>query len=276
MKISVIIPVYNEEKVIGECLRSLGEQDLREFEVIVVDDGSTDGTVEAVKGMRNVKYKLQVLGQEHLGAGAARNLGAKQAWGEILVFVDADMTFQKNFLKKLVAPIVAGRAAGTWSGEEYVSNWGKVWARCWNYNEGIGSRRRMKKGAKPVYRAIKRDVFEKAGGFEAGGYTDDLSLVKRVGKKPAEVRGARFYHKNPESLGEVFFQARWVGKRRYKLGGLGMVAALFRVSIPVTKLVGVYKAIRYRTPAFFVFKIVYNTGVTMGIVSYHCGGGGAK
>ena len=90
MKISVIIPTYNEESVILDCLRSLASQSLKDFEIIVVDDGSTDTTVEKLED-------VMVLHQNHLGAGAARNLGAKQAKGDILVFVDADMTFDRNF-----------------------------------------------------------------------------------------------------------------------------------------------------------------------------------
>src|SRR3972149_5566353 len=101
MKISVIIPTYNETSVIGECLRSLSKQSYKDFEIIVVDDGSTDSTFQSASKFQIPNSKFQILHGEHLGAGAARNLGASHAKGEILVFVDADMTFDRDFLRNL-------------------------------------------------------------------------------------------------------------------------------------------------------------------------------
>src|SRR3989344_8477717 len=129
MKVSVIIPVYNEEKVIQYCLESLKNQTFRDMEIIVVDDGSTDRTQELVKG-------VMLLIQDHKGPGEARNFGAKQAKGEILVFVDADMTFDKDFIKELIKPIITEKSKGTFSKDEKVSNWDNIWAKCWNINEG--------------------------------------------------------------------------------------------------------------------------------------------
>ena len=98
--VSVIIPAYNEEGDIELCLKSLKNQSRKKIEVIVVDDGSTDRTVEIVK-----EHKVKLLKQNHGGPGAARNRGAKQAKGEILIFIDADMHFPKDYIKNLIAPI---------------------------------------------------------------------------------------------------------------------------------------------------------------------------
>src|SRR3990172_2188424 len=121
MTVSVIIPTYNEDNVILDCLASLGDQTYDDIEIIVVDDGSGDKTVSRLesyglrvtglmKRTRNAKRAtpkpIKLLIQNHKGPGAARNLGASKAKGEILVFVDADMTFDKDFLNKLVEPIV--------------------------------------------------------------------------------------------------------------------------------------------------------------------------
>jgi len=279
MRVSVIIPVYNEEGSIKECLESLERQKYPDFEVIVVDDGSKDRTKNIVQSAEGKyrKYKLKMVEQKHGGAGAARNLGAKHARGEVLVFVDADMTFGEMFLKELVAPIVAGKAVGTTTRAEYVSNWDNRWARCWNYNENMpeGKRHKGKSGELGVYRAIKRSVFNEVGGFEPGGYDDDLSLRAKFGQDPVETK-ARLYHKNPQSLGEVFRQARWAGKRSYKLGSLGVGYALVRVSLPVGLIVGITKSLYYRCTEFVVFKLVYNSGASLGILSYHIKGQGGK
>ena len=141
-KISIIIPVYNEEGVVIDCLKSLEKQTHPRFEVIMVDDGSKDKTPQLNKEYKANKYKLTVLNQKHEGPGAGRNRGAQKATGEILVFVDADMTFDKDFLKKLVKPIESGDEKGTFSKEEHVSNWNNIWARCWNINEDWADKRR--------------------------------------------------------------------------------------------------------------------------------------
>jgi glycosyltransferase involved in cell wall biosynthesis len=269
--ISVIIPTYNEEKVLGYCIESLDGQTYKDFEVIVVDDGSTDKTLQFLSELQILNLKLKIVRSTHLGAGAARNLGAKHARGEVLVFVDADMTFDRKFLEKLVEPIAGGKAKGTFSREEFVSNWENPWAKCWNINEGWEEKRRHPKDYpdhQPVFRAILRSEFNKVGGFTPGGYDDDWSLSKKLGYEAANAPGAIFYHKNPSSLTEIFNHAKWVGKRKYKLGILGYLVASIRSSFPFSVIVGLYKGFKNKDSRFMIFKIVYDFGVLLGILEY--------
>ncbi len=280
MKVTVIIPTYNEEETINKCLESLCEQTYKKIEVIVVDDGSIDNTLSIVGDLRFKKYDLRIFEQKHKGPGEARNLGATHAKGEILVFVDADMTFERDFIEKLVAPIIRGNASGTWSREEYVSNWENVWALCWNINEGWEERKRHPKNYPPtqkVFRALLKSEFDKVGGFELGGYyTDDWSLSQKLGYEAVAAPDAKFYHANPSNLSEVFNHAHWVAKREYKLGILGATFALFRASLPVSLVVGLVKSILNKTPHFLIFKIVYDFGIFIGILEYRMTGRGAK
>lgn len=184
MKISVIVPTYNEKGVLERCIESLGAQIYTDFEIIVVDDGSTDSTPKILKNLEKSLPNFRFIGQNHLGPGAARNLGAKHAKGEILVFVDADMTFDKDFLKKLIGPIESGEAKGTFSKEEHVGNWGNVWAKCFSVNEGWMPGRRHPPNYpdhQPVFRAILKSEFDRVGGFTPGGYDDDWSLYRKLG-----------------------------------------------------------------------------------------------
>mgnify|MGYP001619342288 CR=1 FL=1 len=104
MDVSVIIPTYNRKEKLKDCLSSLFQQDYLEgnFEIIVVDDGSTDGTGEMLKGLSKERPLLKVFFQPHKGPAAARNLGIRQAFGEIVGFTDNDCVFAKDWVKKMV------------------------------------------------------------------------------------------------------------------------------------------------------------------------------
>lgn len=268
MKISVIIPTYNEKDVLQKCIDSLLKQTYKDLEVIVVDDGSTDPTSQMLRGASGT-FKL--LNQTHSGAGSARNLGAKNANGQILVFVDADMTFDVNFIKNLINPILEGKIKGTFSKDEMVSNWENVWSRCWNLNEGWEDKRRHPKkypDHQPVFRAILKSEFDKVGGFTSGGYDDDWSLSKKLGYEATLAPNAIFYHKNPDNLKEIFLHAKWVAKRKYKMGYFGYFIALIRSSLPISIISGILITIRSQLISFIVFKIVYDFGIFVGILEY--------
>lgn len=267
MKISVIIPTYNEKAVLEDCIQSLGDQTLADFEIIVVDDGSSDKTIQKLQNPKTPG--LKILRQEHKGAGAARNLGAKHAKGQILVFVDADMTFDQYFLEKLTDPIFQAKVNGTFSKEEFVSNWGNAWARCWNIQEGWVDKRRHPKNypdIQPVFRAILKSEFDKVGGFTPGGYDDDWSLSKKLEYEAVSAPNAIFYHKNPDNLLEIFNHAKWIGKRKYKFGILGELVALVRSVLPASLIVGLLKSLVNHNLQFIVFKIVYDFGIFIGIL----------
>jgi glycosyltransferase involved in cell wall biosynthesis len=85
--VSVIIPTYNRGCVIKEAIESVLEQEYTEFELIVVDDGSTDATFEVLDSYRNV---IKVLSQENKGVSAARNRGIAEASGKFIAFLDSD------------------------------------------------------------------------------------------------------------------------------------------------------------------------------------------
>ena len=84
-KFSIIIPVYNVEEYIGRCLDSVFKQTMKDFEVIVVDDGCTDKSIEIAK-----EYDVEVITSKHVSVSEARNIGEKKATGEYLLFLDSD------------------------------------------------------------------------------------------------------------------------------------------------------------------------------------------
>lgn len=92
MKLSIIIPLYNAEKYFRECIDSLYQQDLAEadFEVIVINDGSTDGSLALARQLAAEHTNMTVVDKENEGQGVARNLGMSMAKGEYIMFVDSD------------------------------------------------------------------------------------------------------------------------------------------------------------------------------------------
>ena len=89
--ISIVIPLYNKEQYIGACLNSVLSQTYKDFELIVVNDGSSDNSVDIVNMIRD--ERVQLLSKNNGGPASARNLGVKEAKGEWVVFLDADDIF---------------------------------------------------------------------------------------------------------------------------------------------------------------------------------------
>lgn len=102
IKVSVIVPVYNSEKYIGQCLDSFINQEFTDFEVIVIDDGSLDKTPDVVKEYTQKDHRIRLIKQENKGVSVARNKGIAEAKGEYLTFCDSDDFVAPIHLKTIV------------------------------------------------------------------------------------------------------------------------------------------------------------------------------
>ena len=100
-KISVIVPVYNVEKYLQECLGSILNQTFHDFEVICVDDGSTDESLAILQEYNKKDDRFVIIRQRHSGAGAARNNRIKLAKGKYIQFLDADDYFEPTLLEEM-------------------------------------------------------------------------------------------------------------------------------------------------------------------------------
>ena len=98
IKVSVILPVYNCEKYLRQCLDSLIAQTLQDIEIICVNDGSTDGSLEILREYAAADMRFVIIDSENKGAGAARNLGIEAACGKYLAFPDSDDWFEPEML----------------------------------------------------------------------------------------------------------------------------------------------------------------------------------
>ena len=174
MRLSVIIPAFNEEKYIAGCLGSFSRQSFSDFELIVVDNASTDRTSAIAR-----RY-ARVITEPLRGASFARNAGARVAKGEILVFVDADCVVSQGFLKAIDACMIRGVVGVTgpilpgndWVNERLFCLF--VWSFLSRLLICLGLP--MFPGANCAYH---RDVFSRAS-FRHMPFGEDIDLSKRV------------------------------------------------------------------------------------------------
>ena len=96
MTLSIIIPCYNAEKFIQKCVESILVQKGFDFEVILVNDGATDKTLEILENLAQTDERIKVINQENKGLSGARNTGIQNANGELLMFIDADDWLEPN------------------------------------------------------------------------------------------------------------------------------------------------------------------------------------
>lgn len=95
-KFSIIVPVYNTEKYLKRCLDSISKQSFTDYEVIIINDGSTDNSSNIIS-----KYSYEVINQENQGLSMARNNGVKVSSGDYLIFLDSDDYIEKDLLKEI-------------------------------------------------------------------------------------------------------------------------------------------------------------------------------
>lgn len=100
-EISIIIPVYNVEKYLDECINSAVNQTFDDIEIICVNDGSTDGSLEIIEKHASKDKRIRIISQEHKGVGSARNAGLDAAKGKYVYFMDSDDYVELNALKEL-------------------------------------------------------------------------------------------------------------------------------------------------------------------------------
>ena len=103
-KVSVIVPVYNAEKYLEQCISSIANQTMQDIEILAINDGSTDNSLNMLDELsQKYKGKLKIFDKENGGAGSARNIGLENANGEFVKFVDADDYLKADILEKMYA-----------------------------------------------------------------------------------------------------------------------------------------------------------------------------
>lgn len=121
-EISIIIPVYNKQKYIAKTLESVLDQTFRDFEILLINDGSTDGSGMVCDNLASSDARIKVFHTQNRGVSAARNLGIREATGKYISFIDADDCIDKSFLEKLRNSIIENDSGLAVCGYEEIRN----------------------------------------------------------------------------------------------------------------------------------------------------------
>jgi len=218
--VSVIIPAYNEERVLAKSVRSILRSRYRNFEVIVVDDGSQDKTWEIAQKLLHRSRRVRIIHQKNRGKAVAVNRGIKASRGEIIVSIDADTVFLPATLGRL-AKHFYNPEVGAVAGTVKVGNIGNVITR-WQALEYIISIN-LERTAQAYLRAImivpgacsawRKEAVLAAGGYSSSTLAEDCDLTLAVRKAGYEITQdieAIAYTESPQNLNGLAKQRfRW-------------------------------------------------------------------
>ncbi|HXM49621.1 MAG TPA: glycosyltransferase [Pyrinomonadaceae bacterium] len=269
--VSIIVPAFNEERVIEATIRSLLNSDYDNFEIIVVDDGSLDRTSEVVREHFSEQPLVKLFTEPNAGKASALNLGLRHAKGDVIVALDADTQFPGNTIRVLARRFVDPQI-GAVAGNAKVGNRINIVTR-WQALEYITSQNMDRRAFASMncitvvpgsVGAWRRELIERCGGFSAETLAEDQDLtllIRKLGYKIGYEENAIGWTEAPHSLRMLARQRfRWaygtlqcVWKHRDALfrpryGALGFVALpnvwifqiLFPLISPVMDLILVY------------------------------------
>ncbi|MBE6727991.1 MAG: glycosyltransferase family 2 protein [Ruminococcaceae bacterium] len=131
--ISIIIPIYNRQNVIEDCINSIKAQTFQNYEILLIDDGSTDNTLNICEKLSENNNKIKLFKMEHKGVSAARNKGLDEAIGEYVFFIDSDDIIHPNLLEALVNGLKSTDASI--SGTRVITIPEKRWEKAWELIE---------------------------------------------------------------------------------------------------------------------------------------------
>ncbi|WP_407320265.1 glycosyltransferase family 2 protein [Isoptericola halotolerans] len=261
--VSIVVPAYNEAPVLENCVRSLVGGSYERLEVIIVDDGSDDGTAEIAERLEQTHPQVRAVQQANAGKGAALNRGIAEARGEILFFVDADGIFGRDTVAEMLRGFDHPRV-GAVCGDDRPVNLDRVQTRLLailsHAGTGLVRRALTMLGCLPIVSgnigAFPRAVLAEVGGFDESTVGEDLELtwrVHRAGYRVVFRPRALVYAESPATLRTLWRQrVRWargllqtmrrhpdmIGNPRYRAFGLYLVVnTLTMVVMPLLQLV---------------------------------------
>lgn len=228
MKYSIIVPVYNRPDEVDELLQSLTEQTLKDMEVIIVEDGSSQPCENIVHRYAG-KLQLRYYTKENSGPGQTRNFGAEHSQGEYLIFLDSDCVLPPDILKEIDEELKQ-KDCDAWGGPDRAHESFTNVQKAISYSMtsflttgGIrGGKKQMDRKFYPrsFNMGIRRSLYRQLGGFSSMRFGEDIDLSLRIYKSGATCRlfpEAWVWHKRRTDFKKFFKQVHNSGIARINL-----------------------------------------------------------
>jgi len=271
---SIVVPVYNRPKEITELLKSLCEQTNQNFEIIIVDDGSTkkcDDQVINFKSMLDVKYFYK----ENSGPGLTRNFGNEKSKGNFTIFLDSDCILPPDYIQ-VVQDRLTKDYADAFGGPDKAHKEFTAIQKAINYSMtsfwttgGIrGGRLRVNKFYPRSFNmGYSKCVFEKTKGFFDMRYGEDIDMSIRIeneGFKTTLIQDAYVYHKRRTNFRQFFKQVFHSGKARinlyirhpHSLKLIHIIPFIFLLSITSILILSLWLSILFMIPLIFYSLVI--------------------
>lgn len=178
-KISIIVPIYNAEKYLNKCINSILNQTFKEFELILINDGSTDNSKEICEMYLQLDSRIKIINQKNQGQSDARNKGLKIAQGKYIGFVDSDDWIEEYMYQKLIDSCILNNSDMSIIGMREIDLNGTC-LQNYRPNNNISFSEIIKR-AYPVNKLFKKELFTINNFyFKNGKYYEDLELIPKI------------------------------------------------------------------------------------------------
>ena len=220
-KVELILNVFNAQDIIDSFFQSLLKQTFSDFSIFVVDDGSTDQTINRIEKYKS-NFNVRIVKRDHEGLQKARKYGVENSKGDIVVILDADLILDKNAIKELIAPFNKSEVGGVGG---VLKNTQRNVVEC-----SYGSLRSLFYSLKTKnsgtdwisggFSAVRTSIVKKVGGYIDTQSSEDIDIswkIKNRGYKLVLNDKAIAFHRDPISFKEVWKREKNTGYREFFL-----------------------------------------------------------
>jgi glycosyltransferase involved in cell wall biosynthesis len=220
-RVSIVLPVFNSAKELPAALSELEKQSFDDREIIIVDDGSSDGTWDVAESLSRGRDYIILLRTEHLGPSHARNAGMQRARGEIVFFSESDCTYDPTYLQKAVDALDSkkGAAGVCLTGAPLITR-ATMATNCLDIENKVQHRLLDQGKIEPFYAWVfRRDVLQKLGGYDERLFQgEDRDLFQRLKDNKydiAWVPGVNWRHIRGQTTPELAI--KWISRGRTRV-----------------------------------------------------------
>ncbi len=239
--VSAIIAAHNEEFHVSNCINSLLNQSHKNIEIIIVENGSKDRTIEIAKDFEKKFKNITAFSiPPQKGPGNGWNFGIKKSKGEIIMICGADLIYGKNYIEKGIKSIIEEKNNAIVHIAEKCNNPKNLWARAFfkqrpSFDET---------GLSKVFTLVKKDYLKSRPFNPELGYADDQTIFLTEGTRFPTI-DLEVYHTNPDTLKDTWNHSLWVAKTMKN-----KLPIIF--SFPFFPIYAIYKSIKHLKKDFYL------------------------